>query len=47
LFRIENEEIVKQLLEQNHTLELVMQQLMTGYHQKSDTMFAALLRRKH
>jgi len=47
LFRRENEEIVKQLLEQNHTLELVMQQLMTGYHQKSDTMFAALLRRKH
>lgn len=47
LFRRENEEIVKQLLEQNHSLELVVQQLMTGYHQKSDTMFAALLRRKH
>lgn len=47
LFKRENEEIVKQLLEQNHALELVVQQLMTGYHQKSDTMFAALLRRKH
>lgn len=46
LFRRENEEIVKQLLEENDTLELVMQQLMTGYHQKSDTMFAALLKRK-
>jgi len=47
LFRRENEEIVKNLLEKNDTLELVMQQLMTGYQQKSDTMFAALLRRKH
>lgn len=47
LFRRENEEIVKQLLEQDHSLELIVQQLMTGYHQKSDTMFAALLRRNH
>lgn len=47
LFRRENEEIVKQLLEQDDTLELVIQQLMTGYQQKSDTMFAALLRRKN
>lgn len=47
LFRRENEEIVKQLLEENDSLELVIQQLMTGYQQKSDTMFAALLRRKH
>jgi 16S rRNA (cytosine967-C5)-methyltransferase len=47
LFRRENEEVVKNLLEKNDAFELVMQQLMTGYQQKSDTMFAALLRRKH
>ncbi|MBL0883296.1 MAG: Fmu (Sun) domain-containing protein [Chitinophagaceae bacterium] len=47
LFKRENEEIVKQLLEYHDFLELVVQQLMTGYHQKSDTMFAALLRRKY
>lgn len=47
LFRRENEEVVKNLLEKNGSLELIVQQLMTGYQQKSDTMFAALLRRKH
>lgn len=46
LFKRENEEIVEHLLEENNALELVFQQLMTGYEQKSDTMFAALLKRK-
>lgn len=46
LFKRENEEIIQQLLQENESLELVVQQLMTGYQQKSDTMFAALLKRK-
>lgn len=46
LFRRENEDIVQQLLNHNESLELVKQDLLKGYHQKSDTMFVALLKRK-
>ncbi|TDO28479.1 16S rRNA (cytosine967-C5)-methyltransferase [Sediminibacterium goheungense] len=46
LFRRENEEIVSLLLAENESLVLVKQELLKGYHQKSDTMFAALLQVK-
>lgn len=46
LFKRENEAIVELLLSENQTLELVKQELLKGYHQKSDTMFAALLKKK-
>lgn len=43
VFNKENEEVVSKL--QQHQLELVGQQYFTGYHQKADTLFAALLRK--
>lgn len=46
LFKRENEDIVQQLLNHNDSLELIKQDLLKGYHQKSDTMFVALLKRK-
>lgn len=45
LFKRENEDIVQLLLTENKSLELVKQALLTGYHQKSDTMFVALLKK--
>jgi 16S rRNA (cytosine967-C5)-methyltransferase len=46
LFKRENEEIVSLLLAQNKSLELVKQELLKGYHQKSDSMFVALLKKQ-
>ncbi|MBW0176531.1 methyltransferase domain-containing protein [Sediminibacterium sp.] len=46
LFKRENEDIVNLLLAENKSLELVKLELLKGYHQKSDTMFVALLKRK-
>ncbi len=46
LFKRENEEIVSLLLAENESLVLVKQELLKGYHQKSDTMFAALIQVK-
>lgn len=45
VFQQENENQVSHLLQQPQW-ELVTQQLITGYHEKADTMFAALLKRK-
>jgi len=45
LFRRENEDIVSLLLTENSSLKLVKQELLKGYHQKSDTMFVALLKK--
>jgi hypothetical protein len=33
-------------MQQQHGLQLVHQQVITGYQEKADTMFAALLTRK-
>ncbi|HJV19349.1 MAG TPA: hypothetical protein VJ552_05670 [Sediminibacterium sp.] len=44
VFARENEEMVK-FLQAGSDLQLVQQQLIKGYTQKADTMFAALLRR--
>ncbi len=46
LFKRENEDIVNLLLSENKTLELMKQELLKGYHQQSDTMFVALLKKK-
>ncbi len=46
LFKRENEEVITHLLAENDSLELVKQELLTGYNQKSDTMFVALLVKK-
>lgn len=46
LFRRENEDIVQRLLSENKSLELLKQELLKGYHQKSDSMFVALLKKK-
>lgn len=46
LFKRENEDVITYLLAENDSLELVQQELLTGYNQKSDTMFVALLRKK-
>ncbi|MFN3666092.1 MAG: Fmu (Sun) domain protein, partial [Sediminibacterium sp.] len=46
LFKRENEEVITHLLTENDSLELVKQELLTGYNQKSDTMFVALLVKK-
>lgn len=42
----ENEQQVARLLEATDGLELVQQQLITGYEQQADSMFAALLHKK-
>ncbi len=44
VFAAENEHNVKKLLEQ-HSLQLITQQVITGYQHKADTMFAALLQK--
>ena len=46
LFKRENEDVIAHLLAENDSLELVKQELLTGYNQKSDTMFVALLVKK-
>ena len=43
--RQENSEVVKLLVE-NYGLELVKEEVYTGYAFKSDTMYAALLQKK-
>jgi 16S rRNA (cytosine967-C5)-methyltransferase len=45
VFRQENEEQVA-YMQQQHGLQLVHRQVITGYQEKADTMFAALLTRK-
>jgi 16S rRNA (cytosine967-C5)-methyltransferase len=45
VFRQENEEQVAHLLH-SHQLQLVHQQVITGYQEKADTMFAALLKKE-
>ena len=42
VFAKENEEVVDFII-QNHKLKLVKSMLIAGYHQKADTLFAALL----
>lgn len=46
LFKRENEDVINLLLSENRSLEMVKQELLKGYHQKSDTMFVALLKKK-
>lgn len=43
VFRKENEAIVE-FIRENSNLQLVQQELLTGYHKKADTLFAALFR---
>lgn len=46
LFRRENEETVQKILASDKQLELKEQGIITGYLEKADTMFAALIQRK-
>ena len=46
VFKKENEDQVQHLLQQHGDLELVHQQLITGYKEKADSMFAALFTKK-
>jgi len=43
VFKRENEDVVD-FIKQHSGLELIMQEVLTGYDKKADTMFAALLR---
>lgn len=45
VFKKENEEVVQYLQEQ-HSLELLTKELMTGYDKKADTLFGALLQKR-
>lgn len=44
VYKKENEEVV-QMLQQQCSLQLIEQRLLKGYHEKADTMFAALLQK--
>lgn len=45
VYKKENEEVV-QMLQQQCSLQLIEQRLLKGYHEKADTMFAALLQKR-
>ena len=45
VFSKENEEVIELIKEKFH-LELVKMEILEGYNQKADTMFAALLKQK-
>lgn len=44
VYKQENEEVVKHLTD-HHPMEIIQQEVIKGYHQKADTMFAALMRK--
>jgi len=44
VFKKENEEVVK-FIQQNFKLQLVKEEVLIGYNEKADTMFAALLKK--
>lgn len=46
VFAAENEQQVARLLQSDSRLELIQQQILAGYEQRADSMFAALLRKK-
>ncbi len=44
VFSMENENVIRQLIE-NHPFRIIRQEMLKGYHQRSDNLFAALLQK--